>query len=326
MIQSIEIKDFRGIREGKLEDLSPLTVLVGPNGCGKSTILDALLIAASPNCAARVEEVAQRHARLALAQRWFVWRGTEGKEAVVRVQTAHGQSRAVGLHAKNGGSLTVRDLGVQGPAGETKANRRGSAGGGMFGGGESKNWLPEIRLINTGVRGGKVHLHKLFTAAVVELRRDEAIGIFKDAITDVRSVEILTDEEGNPVVHANYDDRSVPVELCGDGAYALLRICLEIASSPGGVVLLEEPEVHQHPGAIYRSALAIRAAARRKIQIVLTTHSLELIDYLLSDATDADLNKLSVFRLNLKEGTLVSHRLSGPDVVRARHEIEDDLR
>ena len=48
VIQSIEIKGFRGIREGSLTDLTPLVVLVGPNGSGKSTVLEAMLIGASP--------------------------------------------------------------------------------------------------------------------------------------------------------------------------------------------------------------------------------------------------------------------------------------
>ncbi len=48
MIRSVEIKGLRGILDGKLDDLTPLVVIVGPNGSGKSTILDALLIGASP--------------------------------------------------------------------------------------------------------------------------------------------------------------------------------------------------------------------------------------------------------------------------------------
>ena len=43
MISAVEIKNLRGIQHGKLEGLTPLTVLVGPNASGKSTILDALL-------------------------------------------------------------------------------------------------------------------------------------------------------------------------------------------------------------------------------------------------------------------------------------------
>ncbi len=47
MINSIEIKNFRGINDGKLEKLTPLTILVGANGCGKSTVLQSLLLGAS---------------------------------------------------------------------------------------------------------------------------------------------------------------------------------------------------------------------------------------------------------------------------------------
>ncbi len=41
MIVSLEIKGLRGIREGRIEGLRALTIFVGPNGCGKSTVLEA---------------------------------------------------------------------------------------------------------------------------------------------------------------------------------------------------------------------------------------------------------------------------------------------
>jgi hypothetical protein len=47
MIHQLTLTDFRGIRAGTLGDFAPLTVLVGPNGCGKSTVLDALLLGAT---------------------------------------------------------------------------------------------------------------------------------------------------------------------------------------------------------------------------------------------------------------------------------------
>ena len=62
---------------------------------------------------------------------------------------------------------------------------------------------------------------------------------------------------------------------------------------------MEEPEVHMHPGAIRQCARAILAAVRRGIQIVLSTHSLELIDALLSRESfrTRTWTELSLYRL-----------------------------
>lgn len=89
---------------------------------------------------------------------------------------------------------------------------------------------------------------------------------------------------------------------------------------------MEEPEVHMHPGAIRQCARAIVAAVRRGIQIVLSTHSLELLDALLAVSSDDDLGRLSLYQLQLQDGVLESSRLAGPDVAFSRTTIEDDLR
>jgi predicted ATPase len=61
VIHSVEIKGQRGIREGKLADLTPLVVLVGPNGSGKSTVLEAILIEASPFTGDAIGRCVRRH-------------------------------------------------------------------------------------------------------------------------------------------------------------------------------------------------------------------------------------------------------------------------
>ena len=47
MISRISIKGFRGIREGVVEGLSQFTVLIGRNGSGKSSILEAAYLASA---------------------------------------------------------------------------------------------------------------------------------------------------------------------------------------------------------------------------------------------------------------------------------------
>jgi predicted ATPase len=168
-------------------------------------------------------------------------------------------------------------------------------------------------------------LHRLFTEAVRLGRRDEARNIVTDLIPHAKNLEILT-EADKPIVHVVFDDHSVPVALAGDGVYSLALLSLELASRPSGVVLIEEPEVHQHPAAIARSVRAILGAVHRGIQIVITTHSLEFIDCLLAEASNDDLEKLSVYRLALDQGELRNLRIPGSEVAFLRTEIEDDLR
>lgn len=44
MIKELYLKNFRGIKEGKLEDFSRFNILMGPNNSGKSTILESLYL------------------------------------------------------------------------------------------------------------------------------------------------------------------------------------------------------------------------------------------------------------------------------------------
>lgn len=47
MIKNLKLKNFKGIKEGAL-DFAPITILIGPNNSGKTTILEALLLAPNP--------------------------------------------------------------------------------------------------------------------------------------------------------------------------------------------------------------------------------------------------------------------------------------
>ena len=39
-IEALEVENFRALRDFRLTDMTPLTVLTGPNGSGKFTIVD----------------------------------------------------------------------------------------------------------------------------------------------------------------------------------------------------------------------------------------------------------------------------------------------
>ncbi len=333
MIHSVEVERFRGIREGKVDQLTPLVVLVGPNGCGKSTLLEALLIGGGAELGSSWRHVLERRDALFDQLRWVFWKGEKGYRLVVMVageDKARSQCQLELLVDRTEHGLDEYRV----TAGRWVAGQEGGAAGDTFmivTDPRQMKWDPvrsgfsNAVLVDAARRQGEP-LHRLYSECTRQGRREEIKRVIAEIVPGVIDVEILT-EQDQPVLYFVYSDRSVPAALAGDGVFALLRLILQFGANSEGTILLEEPEVHQHPAALRQSARAIWVAIRRGLQVVLTTHSLELIDALLAESNDQDLEKLSLYRLALSEdGLLASTRIEGSDVAFARTEIENDLR
>lgn len=308
MIRAITIKNLRGIREGALEGFTPLTVLVGPNSAGKSTVLDALMIGASPVQHIGLQFVMERRPILGEPDAWLLYRsrGRNAEHAVVEIKT-DARNRPTRIHPLSPGDSRMWAQGLR----ETDQPALPD--------------VPEIHLVDPHDWSAKRSLADLYTQVAERGVRNEATAILKGLLPDVQGIEVLS-RQNKPVVYLVYAGGAQPIELAGDGVRLLLQQTLELAAPPGGVVLLEEPEVHMHPGAIRQSARAMFAAMRRGIQIILTTHSLDVIDALLAEIHPDELEMFSLFRLQLDDGHLKSYRLSGEEASLARTQIEDDLR
>jgi hypothetical protein len=337
VITSVSIKNLRGIRDGTLEGLTSLTVLVGPNSSGKSTILDALLIGASPSTANAVGAAVRRREGVRRGARWLFWRGGDQCGVSVAVRTDAGVRRRCELSIEQATpaetvlvckSQTFNDAGGEPsalvewaqfqPGNAFNARNPTHTAGPLPG-------VSEIRLVEP--HGGPLStpMSDLYSRAVQRGRRADVKDLVAAIVPGVQAIEILTDE-GEPVVHMSFADHSVPVGLLGDGIQSLLRQSFELATLPGGVVLLEEPEVHEHPSAIWQTARAISASVRRGAQVILTTHSLELVDGLLAALAPGEIAMLSLYRLKLADGVLQKSRLDGEDVSLSRGDVGDDLR
>lgn len=330
MIESIKIKNLRGIRQGALLELSPLVVLAGPNGCGKSTVLDALLIGASPVPGDAIGRTVLRRKGLINGARWLAWRADEAHPISVEVFDTDKRRRKTKLVFEQRTTDVATELkcDVFSQHVSTEPFRVQFV--------DSQNHYEyekrdislhpssDMRFVEPYAHES-VPLQALYTRAVEQGRRKQACEIVQAVVPSVQDIEILV-EGDTPIVHLVYDDCSIPAAIAGDGVQSLLRLSLELAARPRGVVLLEEPEAHQHPAAIRQSVRAILAATQREIQVILTTHSLEFLDTLLAEAGPEDLERLSLYRVRLEDGELLSSRLAGEEVARARQEVEDDLR
>ncbi|AUX20039.1 uncharacterized protein SOCEGT47_005020 [Sorangium cellulosum] len=356
MITSVRIKNLRGIHAGALERLTPLVVLVGPNSAGKSTILDALLIGAGQRPASSAGYAVRRRAGLRHGARWLLWRGAQQGHAEITVQTAAGRAygRTIVWSEEALGEPMRRQLSEKGadppfstievrakadssliswdfrPAQQEPTSWDAASGVAVvaadntYVAADTRDERSTLDVWMVDPRLGHP-LSELYSRIAERGRRQAVRDLVAAIVPGLDVIEILT-EHNDPRLHLTFPDGSVPVALAGDGVQALVRLSLELASRPGGTVLLEEPEAHQHPAAIWASAQAIVEGVRRGLQIILSTHSLELLDALLNALRDEDLGLLSLYRLKLAAGDLRHSRLDGAEVRLSRDAIGDDLR
>lgn len=346
MISSIEITRFRGIREGKLEDLTPLVVLVGPNATGKSTVLDAMLIAASRTPGQAIERAVTRRWGVRFGAPWLLWRRNVMGPAQITLVTNYDTATESGLQAYSRG--IALELSEQAGAHLIRGHFHDNSYQKTFESDQvevvfslgrrrkhsvsveayclmSSEEFPGTKIVG-GIRtGADTPLYKLIDQALDQGLLTKVTEIVQAVVPGLKKPVIGVEGE-RPLAKLDYGDHAVPVALCGDGICSLLWLGLELATHPQGTVLLEEPEVHQHPRAIGQTIRAVLAAVRRDIQVVMTTHSLELIDYLVAESSEEDIQRLSLYRLELENGNLISVRKPGPEVAFSRCEIEKDLR
>jgi hypothetical protein len=300
-------------------------VLVGPNNAGKSTVLDALLIGAHPVPRDAIRQVVARRG-LERGARWLFWRS--GNRASAAAKTSAGFQRKLTLERQPDVGGTVIRFEIEGTAGtSTDFLRLDDTNQLTHGNDILHSQLDQVAAVHlVEPHRGLVQepLHWVYTRALEQGRADEVNALLGGLLPGFRRVEILADRD-TPVVYVTYKEGSVPAALQGDGVQAILHLSLELAAAPDGVVLLEEPETAQHPRALFQSARAIAAAVKRGVQVVLSTHSLELVDALRTHLGD-DLPMLTLHHLANQDGELSAVRYAGPEVALARDTIGEDLR
>ena len=158
--------------------------------------------------------------------------------------------------------------------------------------------------------------------------KETVVKILQKLYADVLDIEPLI-AQGRWVLHLVYRDRAIPYYVVGDGIrYALIYLMI-LSVHRNGILVLEEPELHMHPGLMRLVANAVvRTYRERGSQVFLSTHSLELIDMIIAEARRAGLrdSEVKVYRLSLKDGRLYSEVYSLDEAEEARARLEWDLR
>lgn len=246
MITAVSISGFRGVRMGVVEGLGALSVLVGPNGSSKSTILDAVMLAASFDPLGAARYVTQRRAGLRGA-RWLFWRGSRSVEPIAQIEVDGLTPRSVKLTLLPDAGLCVDS--------EPR---------------ELKEAVP-VHLVNPSPGYTRAPLWRSFMEAAERGLTREVEALVRAVVPDLERLQILADDAGLGILHLGFSDHSIPVGAAGDGIQTLVQVALAMAQPAGSTVLLEEPEAAQHPRSLDQSVRAIVAGVKRGVQVILST-------------------------------------------------------
>ncbi len=347
-IERVTIQNLRGIRDGVLEGLSPMSILVGPNNCGKSTVLEAIWAVSAGVDAANIWRTLLRRGGPALHAARHVVHGT-AKSALVEATGPDGRRCSVALLLP---SIRQPDLLREAREHELTEPMRPLQTQASFEWAGRVNSSSSIAHVDSARRFSETYVEHgevttPFPGSFVDVEAVRAPGALEDAYSKLekqrrvarvvgslqRAMPTLTDlrilkVEDDFVLHAIHGDApTVPAYLAGDGFKRFLEVAAQVYDAgDGGVVLLEEPESFQHPRYLGELAVVLRDAVALGTQVILSTHSMELIDLLLQ-LPEGDGGSLpTVHRLRLTEGVLRATVVNGESARYVREELAQDLR
>jgi len=348
MFKSLRIVRFRGIKEGEVPDLRQVSLFVGPNNSGKSTILDALLLVNSvyghndPLGRSSYQILADRHnlppydVFKPWPALWYAY-DTAGDISIDAMFAAGTKTRyraglddvgILDLQTPNGGfaPVAVEGCGEAKPGfvydGVERKRGGGHAGMNPFDGASVslrapydavRSFLRDVVLVDSEFRRN-TKVEQLLWPQLISDRRDKLLTHMLREVygMDVENLTYTPSMNGNELVIL-LPKYSVRVDDLGDGARYFVRMLMVLSLLKDTVLLLEEPETAHHCRAQADiTRWIVRSAKERNLQVLATTHSLETVDHFLAACTEASV-EFGLHHTELKDGVLTCRSVDRND-------------
>lgn len=252
LLQSLQVNDFRGVASCMLNGFGDVNVVIGRNNTGKSSLLEAMTLSFAfsepiPDVLGKAVQEVWSNARA--EHQW--------PAGLVR---AGAKACRVIVHGMPGGSAWGAALRGDRLELDGSNARRMTYPFGFFFPQHATNRDIERtlwpRLLST------------------RIDRDLAAQASKIFDAEVESLQILPD--GALIVAT--PTTGIRLDAQGSGFRAALRLLMVAGAARGGVLVVEEPECHQHPSSLKRLAKALTdECLSHGTQLFVTTHSLECV-------------------------------------------------
>jgi len=325
MISSLQLWNFKGVQRGELP-LSGVTVLVGPNNSGKTTILEALLLAhglSQPVVGglAAWEILSETHRTLDAAGLLHLLHKYSGKAAVL-YEMRDGSRRAI-LLRRAGGSLEVFYMAKPPSSMKELLEVEPSA----FAAGAREEYGPAPAQ-QAGVRGAQFLKVFFFKHGIRERVVKELYGAWADVAAsgatrrvaqrvskaaDEAYIELLAEPfvGGAPALFAYRAEDGGRIRLgdLGDGIADMAVAALAVEVAKPQLLLWDGVETFMHPRALQALALWFSELAEKGVQVVVSTHSLDAA-FLVAELCEG----ASFLKLSLSKGVLGAIRYSAEEL------------
>lgn len=304
LLNSLHIQSYRGIDDLQLRDLAPVSLIVGPNNSGKSSILEAIAILLRPLDPAQWIHVARERDTDAelIDSLWSIFRSS----GVLRLDDGPQESTKTCIQGEVEGS--TRELDVRAVATDDwDAHRDGAAALRIS---VKVDALARHDLIfqkeGKAQWGEGVKHHKCFTVTPITHRSGRTLVEHLSRVVDegqkalalellqlfdpaVKSLDVSAGLRRQTIVIEHAQRGVVDLASFGDGMRRVVALALALSRAKGGVLLIDELESGIHPGVLDDvTQHLLTAADTAGVQIVATTHSLEAVDAVITAAKDRE--------------------------------------
>lgn len=305
-LESITVKNFKATEEAKIP-LAGVTILVGPNGCGKSSVLQAIHWAAR---AASYVLPKNTKEMISFERLDYVPSSDPLKTLHKGELKSDANSKAVEVAFSH---RVVSEDAVQATVKIRAARNRGGITAYVDGGGAVTPYKQRFQFLTAYIPGLAGLAEKETILAQPTLRRQaasgDAGGVLRNVLLNVRSRrlserddhvglnrlqqlnELISEVHPGVSVDVSFDEREDyhitasirtdelsgqrrPLETAATGVLQVVQIFAYLILFEPKIMLIDEPDAHLHPDKQERLVEALeRAASRFDTQIILTTHS-----------------------------------------------------
>ena len=323
MFNTISVKNFRGIEDLKIDNLSKINLIVGDNATGKTAILDVIYILINPgNPQLPLKTNEWRNLGYFTPSYWrSFFYNFDYKNEISLTADVHKVKRSVQIKPR---ISTTRMI-----ASDSQSNVELKAGSEIemvinglelsFQVGKQKhqssieqNTLNQAKLnpstdykedlqghyFNNITYSREVDLAGKFDQVNQEIGKEQIINFMKKFKTNIEDIE-LDQFKKLLVKDVSFGTRRVHLNTYGDGIVRGLHILLDVLSKKDGITLIDEIEngLHWSKQEVIWEVI-YQIVKERNQQLFISTHSREMIDHLYSVAKKENFTDLiRVYRL-----------------------------